>query len=367
MKKKLFITFGIIVILLVVYFCLPEKKCATPQTATTLNLDQPVLKKDFEYISEDNYLDTMFNDVCPYLESIMIDNYFEGYDGNLIHYRNYLKEDSRAHIVIVHGYTDFADKFDELIYYFLNANYSVSILEHRGHGYSYRELSDLSKVTINGFDEYIKDLEIFVDDIVTPLLKEDEQLFTFAHSMGGAIATLYMIEHPDIFDCAILSSPMMEVEYGGIPKNVVSFIVNFSINFGMKNNYILGNGPYDDTYNFDPTSNRSEARYQYMYELSLNNYNYQTFAGTYAWLDSAINATKDIASNADKYCVDTLLFQAEDDTTVGPNGQNYFVKNADNVSMVIVPNTMHSIFYAKDDIVHPYMDTILSFYNSHIN
>lgn len=368
MKKKLLIAFGVIIILFIGYLLLPSKTCKTPDSAITLNLDyESDLEKDFDYLNEDNFIDTMNNVVTPYLYSFVIDDYFEGYDGNLLHYKSYINNDSKAHIVIFHGYTNFADKFNEIIYYFLKSGYSVSILESRGHGYSYRAVSDLSKVTINDFSEYVKDFEIFIDDIVMPTIKEDEQLFAYSHSMGGAIATLYMIDHPDTFDCAILSSPMMEVLFGGIPNNVVDLIINFSMTFGMKNNYILGNGPYDGTYYFDESSNLSKARYEYQRNLSLDDEYHQTNAGTYAWLNAAINATKEIANNASNFTVDSLLIQAENDTTVGASGQNYFVKNAKNVSMVIVPDATHNIFYSNNEIVYPYMDIVLEFYNSHVN
>ena len=36
------------------------------------------------------------------------------------------------------GFTEFAEKYDELVWYFLLAGYSVCVLEHRGHGKSAR-------------------------------------------------------------------------------------------------------------------------------------------------------------------------------------------------------------------------------------
>ena len=240
-------------------------------------------------------------------------------------------------------------------------------MEHRGHGYSHRYTDDLSKVTIKSFDEYTNDFDIFVETIVKPSLHEDEKLFAFAHSMGGAIATLYMIDHPDTFDCAILNAPMMEIEFAGIPNNLANLIVDFSITFNMKDNYIIGFGPFSEEYDFEGHSVNSEERYKYIYELQTNNKNYQTTSGSYIWIREAIDATNKIKKNASKYTVDTLLFQASDDTTVGPNGQNYFVNHASNVSMIVVKNTKHSIFYAGNDVIYPYMDTILNFYDSHID
>ena len=367
--KKILLIILAIFLIFVVYLCLPEKKVATPDSAITLDTDAPPsYDKDFEYLSESNYADTMFNKVNPYLDELCTnDSYFAGYDGESLHYKNYIQNGSKAHVVFVHGFTDYADKYNELIYYFLKNGYSVSIMEHRGHGYSHRYTDDLSKVTIKSFDEYTNDFDIFVETIVKPSLHDDEKLFAFAHSMGGAIATLYMIDHPDTFDCAILNAPMMEIEFAGIPNNLANLIVDFSITFGMKNNYIIGFGPFSEEYDFEGHSVNSEERYKYIYELQTNNKNYQTTSGSYIWIREAIDATNKIKKNASKYTVDTLLFQASDDTTVGPNGQNYFVNHASNVSMIVVKNTKHSIFYAGNDVIYAYMDTILNFYDSHID
>lgn len=130
---------------------------------------------------------------------------------------------------------------------------------------------------------------------------------------------------------------------------------------------IIGFGPFSEEYDFEGHSVNSEERYKYIYELQTNNKNYQTTSGSYIWIREAIDATNKIKKNASKYTVDTLLFQASDDTTVGPNGQNYFVNHASNVSMIVVKNTKHSIFYAGNDVIYPYMDTILNFYDSHID
>lgn len=368
MVKKILLTILAVFIIFVAYLCLPEKKIATPSDATVLDTNATVsYAKDFEYLSEDNYADTMFTEVNPYLEKLCTnDDYFTGYDGESLHYKNYIIDNSKAHVVLVHGFTDYADKYNELIYYFLKSGYSVSIMEHRGHGYSHRSTDDLSKVTIESFDEYLDDFDIFIETIVKPSLHNDEKMFAFAHSMGGAIATLYIMDHPDTFDCAILSSPMMEVEFAGVPNNLANFIVDFSITFGMKNNYIIGFGPFSDEYDFEGHSVNSEERYQYIYELQRNDDNFQTNAGSYIWIREAIDATKKIKKNASTYSVDTLLFQAGDDTTVGPNGQNYFVEHASNVSMIQVKDIKHTIFYAGNDVVCPYMDTVLQFYKSHI-
>ena len=48
----------------------------------------------------------------------------------------------RGAVVISYGFTENARKYSELIWYFLLDGYSVCVLEHRGHGYSVRDVDD---------------------------------------------------------------------------------------------------------------------------------------------------------------------------------------------------------------------------------
>lgn len=70
---------------------------------------------------------------------------------------------------------------------------------------------------------------------------------------------------------------------------------------------------------------------------------------------------------AEKYSADTLLFQAEKDTTVGPNGQNEFAAKASNVQLILVEGAKHNILFTENKTFIPYMNTILEFYEKHLN
>ena len=99
--------------------------------------------------------------------------------------------------------------------------YSIYFLELRGHGLSYRPVTNPSMVDIGDFDEYVEDLKSFLDTIVIPDQTENSELpdytalplFLYAHSMGGCIATLFLEKYPDIFQAAVLSSPMIKAAW----------------------------------------------------------------------------------------------------------------------------------------------------------
>jgi lysophospholipase len=169
-----------------------------------------------------------------------------------------------------------------------------------------------------------------------------------------------------MFDAAVLSSPMMEILFGGIPSNAAGLVTNVANLIGLGDSYILGSGKYDDAYIYDDSSYTSEAKYAYILKLETDNEYYQTNGGTFKWLKAAVKATKDIRKNADKYQTDTIMFQAGLDKTVGPNGQNEFAKKASNVQLIQVPQSKHSILFTESSVFIPYMNTILDFYEEHL-
>lgn len=344
----------------VIWLCWPVRTFRTPQSAQLIDLNKT--ENDSFYLSEQDYAAQMDETVLPYLEAYKTSGYFKGYDGNELYYEQYIPEGNKAHIVVSGGFTDASYKFREVIYYFLRRGYAVSIMDHRGHGYSYRSVEDWSKVTVRSFDEYVDDFGLFVNGIVKPALAEDEPLFLYAHSMGGAIAALYLEEEENaVFDAAVLTSPMMEIQFGSYPPNVVSLLEGGANLFGMGDSYIIGQGVYDETYRYEESSYNSEARYRYIHEAQTADPHYQTNGGTFRWLKSSIAATEKIRRNASAYHTETLLFQAGDDTTVGANGQNEFVSGAQNVQMVLVPDTKHNILFSGNDVFIPYMNTIFEF------
>ena len=109
-------------------------------------------------IQENEYLDTMKNEVEPYLKAHCREGYIPGAEDiyhekngiiGKIHVKRYLADDPKGVVVISHGFTEGAPKYEEMIYYFLQAGYHVYMPEHMGHGQSYRLTADPSLVYID--------------------------------------------------------------------------------------------------------------------------------------------------------------------------------------------------------------------------
>ena len=175
-------------------------------------------------ITEEKYNEELTRYVLPFIRLNFEDGYMKSADGTRIHYGYVTTPVAKAAIVISHGFTECMPKYYEMIYYFAKAGYSVYMVEHRGHGFSDRSVSDISMVTVNSFDDYVSDLDMFIREIV--MKREGRRpLYLYGHSMGGAIAALYLEKHPEVFTKAVLSSPMIEMLYGNFSHFAVEAIL----------------------------------------------------------------------------------------------------------------------------------------------
>lgn len=132
---------------------------------------------------------------------------------------------SRGAVVISQGYTEHYIKFATTINDLFKRGYNVYALDHRGQGLSGRAgqgvlalnpdgtpalqlPADGQTVHVDSFDDYVEDLDDFVEKIV--LQKKQRKMVILGHSMGAAIANSYILKHEDVFDKAILLAPMYE-------------------------------------------------------------------------------------------------------------------------------------------------------------
>ena len=221
------------------------------------------------------------------------DGFFMGEKDIKIYYKSYEVEDSEEVIVISHGFCESSEKYRELIKTFNKNNYSVYIIDHRGHGKSGRLGIDNSQINVEDFNYYIKDLKTFLDSIVVPNLN-DRKLYLFAHSMGGAIGALFLEKHNNYFEKAILNCPMMEIDTGKYPKIVSKIVSKLFCTIGMGNKYLFGHGPFNSKPDFINSATSSRKRYDSYFNKQLEHKELQTSGGSFNWLNQAFKGIKEL-------------------------------------------------------------------------
>ncbi len=133
---------------------------------------------------------------------------FQGVRGTDIYYQAWLPdEDPTAVVVVVHGLGEHSGRYMNVVNHLAPLGYAIYGLDHLGHGQS-----EGQREGIDRFTDYTATLEKFC------ALVEEQQpgkpLFLLGHSMGGLIATYYLLDHQADFRGAIISAPAVMVGDG---------------------------------------------------------------------------------------------------------------------------------------------------------
>ena len=313
-------------------------------------------------VSEVNYAETMTTVVEPFLESVRESAYFSSFDGNKIHYEKYLIPDAAGTVVVVHGFTESAEKLREMSYNFIKMGLNVYAIDNRGHGLSYRRNpDDPQTVTVKSFTDYVEDLYCLVTRVVKPECP-DKPLFLYAHSMGGAIAVQFLQTHPGIFDKAVLSSPMIEPQMP-MPPAAAKAVAGLFIALGQGDKRVFVFKGFDPDRTYESSHDTSKARFDYYHAKKIANPLLQTSSASYRWV---LEAAKVIAKNLDparcaKITIPVLLFQPEEDTSVKSEKEDEFISLIPDGRIVRLPNCKHEIYASVDATVLEYLKEIESF------
>ncbi len=129
---------------------------------------------------------------------------FTGIGGHLLRGRWWLPEgESRAVVVLVHGLKDHSARYEYVGCWLAAHGYATYAFDLRGHGES-----DGERFFVEAFDEYVEDLVVFLDRVWE--LEKRKLIFLLGHSMGGAIACLFVLNRKPDLRGLILSAPALE-------------------------------------------------------------------------------------------------------------------------------------------------------------
>ncbi|BDR53952.1 lysophospholipase [Bombiscardovia apis] len=271
----------------------------------------------------------------------------------------------RGVIVISHGFTEFAGKYNEMAWYFLLSGYTVCILEHWGHGLSGRGLHDPNLVWVDSYERYVEDLAAFCEEMAA-VYGGDQPICLFAHSMGGGIAASLLERHPMLIDRAVLSSPMIAPKTG-LPLGVAQLVMEAACAAGKGQSKVPGHHPFSPEFDESAVGNASPARLRWIHQQRASSSDFQTSAATYGWVREAIALSRQVLKPAlcEHVEASTLVFQASPDSFVLPKPQNRFVNQVRNggssISLVRIPRAGHELYTMPNPILKPYLESTLKF------
>jgi len=312
-------------------------------------------EKDLVDISKTKKLDSLYN--------TGVEGTFVGKENIEIYYKYFLQDsikDEQGAILISDGRTEAVVKYKEVIYDLYMNGYSVYIHDHRGQGFSERMAPDSDMGFVDEFQNYIDDMKYFYDTILLP--NKHKNKYLLAHSMGGAIGTTYLEQHPDDFKAAAFSSPMLGFSF--------PTCMAVSILAGDDPEYAKGNTDYEN--GIEPfaenTLTNSEIRYNRMLEVFVEYPKARLGGASYQWVNKSCNSFDYIFDNYEKIKTPLILFSGGEEEIVHPSAHNKFIekliKSGHNAKGYLVEGAKHELFIEKDEHRIPVLNKILNFYSS---
>ncbi len=313
------------------------------------------------WIREENYEEQMHAVVEPYLAERMESGFDERVAGEPVYYEHYRAESPKGVIVLSHGFTESVKKYAESIYYMLQAGYEVYGVDHRGHGRSVRQNQNPYVVHVEHFRDYIEDLKHFTETVVKPAAK-GLPVYLYCHSMGGCIGGRIIETYPDLFDKAVLSSPMLGLSF---PVPVPVMYVAASLKgIGEKRKEPLAPvTSFPEEPDFENSCDSSECRYLYYQKKRAADPKLQTQSASINWGKESVKACARVVSKKEtaKVRIPVLLCQAGADTVVKNESQDVFASRVPTCELYRVPGMKHELYMTDSDVLIPYWEKVFGF------
>ena len=319
-------------------------------------------------ISSGNYAEVMDSVVLPALKERETQTTLTAADGTSLYCVSYAAEQPAGTVLVLHGFTENAYKYAELIYSLLNSHYSVVAYDQRGHGRSGRAdgIPDPSVTHVGAFEDYISDLALVCERLLLPMPAPH---LIFAHSMGGAVAALYLESHPETFAAASLCAPMIAPNTSGVPVFAASAICGAASLMGRGKHHPFFMKPWSGPEDFATSCATDPARFAWYDAVKTAREEFRNSVPTYQWTKESLKVTKKILAPGAPESIPcpVLLSTAEHDFSVMPEPQKQFIERVPHGKRIFVSGARHEIFRSTNDVFFPWWHEILAFFDSAVS
>ena len=278
-------------------------------------------------------------------------------EGRTIRFGSSFPQDSipDAVVVVLPGLSEFGEKYYELARNLNDANLAFWVIDWMGQGGSGRYLSNPNIRHSTGFDEDVEDLHYLILEYIKHSSVHPDKgripMAMLGHSMGGNIGLRYLQKHPESFECAAFSAPMMAMnELERFPGSIalgVTAIFNTlkgkSYAFGQKDWHEKARpNPGHDEFSNDTQRGSLHARWQIKNpELRLGGV---SFGWVYAALKSCLQVRKDMPLLQK----DLMVGYAGQDTVVSNKAITDAFNTHPHVQLKEYPDAQHEILMELD-------------------
>lgn len=315
-----------------------------------------------ELLCEKDYAQEMRESVWRELSAVRRECFVRVRDGAELFCVCYEAPAPRGSVVLLHGLGETVEKYREMCYYFLKSGLTVLIYEQRGHGRSTHEVQ-AGLIYVRAFSQYVDDL---LDVLASGAVKLPSPRYLYAHSMGGAVAALALEREGHGFARAVLSSPMIAMQYKNVPR-----ILGYTASGIMR---LLGRGkcrfpgvgeaPPPEKESFLHSGATSEARFEQYRALKSTDRQLYASSVTNKWMWEALACTRDILRRGapERIGIPVRIYAASGEMLVLEEPQRRLAARIPQGEFVRVEDAKHELYFTHDAVFAPYVRGILAFF-----
>ncbi len=273
----------------------------------------------------------------------------------------------RATILILHGRTEFNEKYEETAGDLVARGFDVWSFDWRGQGLSSRLLDDRQKGHVDDYDVLVEDLRAVIDHVrrIEGAGGGQRPLVLLAHSMGGLVATRYLVTGATDAAAAILSAPLLGIGPGPFPTWLVKVLARLAVWFGQGDGFAVTQRPWRpgvDSFekNVVTTDRDRHAVHQAWFrdtpELVLGGV-------TWGWLDETIRTCETLFAPgaADRVAVPVLFGKAADDVVVSRSAIGRMAGLVPGARIETYARARHELLMERDEVRDAFLADIDGF------
>lgn len=293
-----------------------------------------------------------------------------GVDGVPLRFVRFLSPQHDRVVLISPGRIESYVKYAELAWDLFHCGFDVLIIDHRGQGRSGRMLSDTHRGHVVRFSDYVDDLELLWQREIAggPWRKR----YALAHSMGGAITTLFLQRNPQAFDAVALCAPMFGIVLR-LPEWMVRHILDWAEGHQrIRENYAIGTGRWRALPFGLNVLTHSRERYRRNLRFYADEPGLRVGGPTYHWVREGILAGEQVIAHAGETTTPMLLVQAEDDRVVDNRMHDRFCAErlaagspCEGETPLVITGAFHEILFETDDMRATALNAIVDFFDQH--
>lgn len=323
------------------------------------------IEHPFLFSREDALANAMDNEIATFWASRQ-QGQFVGRDGLRLNWCAFTKPEHTRAIVVVNGRIEGVDKYREIFFDLFQQGFDVYSHDHRGQGHSQRLVTGSDIGHVVNFEDYVDDLESFINLVVTN--KSHRHRLLLAHSMGGAISTLYAARKPRGIDALALSAPMFGINLSRFMQHAAKPLCKTLSKLQHPSGFAPGQVPYWSKPFQGNLLTQSEPRYQWFRKLYEDDETLKVGGPSTQWIWQSLDACERVMKAATEIELPVLLMQGARDQVVNNDAMFDFfrARQAANlpIQFEILANARHELLFEQDVIRDKALTLALTFFTA---